>query len=254
MDNGQLTTDRANQRKGYFMKFFAEILIPLLIIGIIACAGPDRQTSAMTIRQRIGNSYGVAYFSQVEQIQYTFNIKVGENQISRFWIWEPKINRVTFKGIDYQESVTYYRHEIEKTASSALKKVDAWFINDNYWLLFPFHIVWDTDAKVEDVGRRKLPIGSGRAACVLVSYPATEGYTPGDVYEVYLADDYRLQQWSYRRSGSDKPVTITTWDNYRQVGPLAVALNHQGEDENFRVWFTGVGIQLTGSDSWMFAE
>jgi hypothetical protein len=238
------------------MKFFAGfLLIPLLIMGFSACAGHDTQTSEIAIRQGIGNSYGVQYFSQVEQIQYTFNIRVGEEQISRFWIWEPKVNRVTFKGMDYRQAVTYYRHEIEKTASSALKKVDAWFINDNYWLLFPFHIVWDTDAKVEDAGRRKLPIGNGRAECVVVTYPATEeGYTPGDVYEVYLADDYRLLQWAYRRGGSDKPASIATWENHRQVGPLLVALNHQGEDENFQVWFTGVGIKLTGSDSWMFAE
>ena len=239
------------------MKIIAGILlIPLLIIVIIACAapGPVKQTSEISLRQRIGNSYGVQYFSQIEQLQYTFNVKVGEKQISRFWLWEPKINRVTFKGMDNKESVTYYRHEIERIASSALKKVDAWFINDNYWLLFPFHIVWDTDAKLEDVGRRSLPIGSGRADCVVATYPATEEYAPGNVYEVYLADNYRLQEWAYRHGGSDKPASITTWDNHRQVGPLVVALNHQGKDENFRVWFTGVGIKLTGSDNWMFAE
>jgi len=226
----------------------------LLIITIIACTVPDRQIAEMDIRQRIGNAYGVQYFSQLEQIQYTFNIKIGEKQISRFWIWEPKINRVTFKGTDYQEPVTYHRHEIETTASSALKNIDAWFINDNYWLLFPFHIDWDTDAKVADLGRRKLPMGSDRARCIVVTYPAAEANTPGDVYEVYLADDYRLQQWVYRRGGSDKPASISTWENHRQVGPLVVCLDHQGEDENFRVWFTGVGIKLTGSDNWLFAE
>ena len=237
------------------MKLLARFrLIPLLIIGLIACAGHDKQTSEMTFRQHIGNSYGVQYFSRVEQIQYTFNVKDGEKQISRFWIWEPKINRVTFKGMDYQDAVTYHRQEIETTASSALKKVDAWFTNDNYWLLFPFHITWDTDAKVEDTGRQKLPMGNGRARCVVVTYPAAEGNAPGDVYEVYLANDDRLQQWVYRRGGSAQSAQVTTWENHRQVGPMVISLNHQGEDENFRVWFTGVGIKFTGSESWMFAE
>ncbi|UCD77969.1 MAG: hypothetical protein JSW26_21550 [Desulfobacterales bacterium] len=230
------------------------LLLPLLATGILACAGPDVQPSEMTVRQRIGNSYGVQYFSQIEQIQYTFNLKIGERQISRFWIWEPKINRVTFKGMDYKESVTYYRHDIETAASSALKKVDAWFINDNYWLLFPFHIEWDTNTKVEDIGRQKLPLGDGRGRCIVVTYPATAEHGPGDVYEIYLADDYRLQQWVYRRGGSDKPASIATWENHRQLGPLVVCLDHRGEDENFRVWFTGVGIKLAGSNSWMFAE
>jgi hypothetical protein len=237
------------------MKLFSRYLLPsLLIIGLIACAGPETQTTETAIRQRIAEAYGVQYFSQVEQVQYTFNLKIGDKLIRRFWIWEPTINRVTFKGMDYQESVTYYRPEIETSASSALKKVDAWFINDNYWLFFPFHLDWDMDAKAADIGRQKLPMGNGHARCIVVTYPATEAYTPGDVYEVYLADDYRLQQWVYRRAGSDKPASITTWENHRQVGPLVVCLDHQGEDENFRVWFTGVGIKLAGSTSWMFAE
>ena len=231
-------------------------LMPVLVISIIACAasGPVEQKSETSLRQHIGNAYGVQYFSQVEQLQYTFNVRVGEKQISRFWIWEPKINRVTFRGTDYRQSVSYYRHEIETTASSALKKVDAWFINDNYWLLFPFHIAWDTDAKLEDAGRRALPIGSGRSGCAVVTYPPTEAFIPGDVYEVYYDENYRLRQWTYRRSGSDKPASITTWENHRQMGPLVVALNHRGENENFRVWFTGVGIKLSGVGSWIFAE
>jgi hypothetical protein len=238
------------------MKFLAGFLMPLLISALTACtaSGPVDQNPEAGLRQRIGNAYGVAYFSQVEQLQYTFNERVGEKQISRFWLWEPKINRVTFKGTDYRQSVSYYRHEIDTTASSALRKVDAWFINDNYWLLFPFHITWDTDAKLEDAGRRALPIGSGRSRCAVVTYPMTDAAAPGDVYEVYLDENYRLRQWAYRRGGSDKPASTTTWENHRQMGPLVVALNHQGENEDFRVWFTGVGIKLSGVGGWIFAE
>jgi hypothetical protein len=237
------------------MKFFARyLLIPLLIILISACAGHNQETGQMTVRQRIGNAYGVQYFSEVEQIQYTFNVKGGENQISRFWIWEPKLNRVTFKGTDYTEAVSYYRHDIETTSSAALKKVDAWFINDNYWLLFPFHIVWDTDATIEDSGRQKLPIGDGKAARVVVSFPASGGYTPGDVYEVFLDDHDRLTQWVYRRGGSEEPTRVTTWEKHRQLGPLLVSLDHRGSDENFRIWFTGVGIQRVGAANWIFTE
>jgi hypothetical protein len=237
------------------MKFFARyLLIPLLIITISACAGQNTETRQMTIRQRIGNAYGVQYFPQVDQIQYTFNVRIGEEQISRFWIWEPKLNRVNFKGTDYTEAVSYYRHDIETTASAALKKVDAWFINDNYWLLFPFHIVWDTDATVEDSGRRKLPIGDGKAARVVVRFPASGGYTPGDVYEVFLDDHDRLTQWVYRRGGSEEPTRVTTWEKHRQLGPLLVSLDHRSADENFRIWFTGVGVKMVGAANWIFTE
>jgi hypothetical protein len=35
--------------------------------------------------------------------------------------------------------------------------------NDQYWLLFPFHLVWDTSATVEDAGMQKLAAPSARA-------------------------------------------------------------------------------------------
>lgn len=229
----------------------------LLSMGLSACAGLSGQgeeTRPMTLRERIGNAYGVHYFHQVEQIQYTFNARIGEKQIRRFWIWEPKLDRVTFKGMDYQAAVTYYRHDIGTTESAALKKVDAWFINDNYWLLFPFHIAWDGNITVEDLGRRKLPLGGGKAQCVVIRFPAAGGYTPGDVYEIYLNDDSRLVQWVYRRGGSAEPTRITTWENYRQAGPLVLSLDHHAGDDNFRLWFSGVGVKLAGIDNWMFTE
>ena len=229
-------------------------LIVLLMLGLSACAGHDQETRKMTLRQAIGNAYGIHYFSQIEQIQYEFNVKIGEKLIKRFWIWEPKTERVIFKGMNYREAITYHRHEIETTASQALKKVDAWFINDNYWLLFPFHIAWDSTVKVDDVGRRDLPMGGGKARSAIITFPPSGGYTPGDVYEIFIDENYRLLQWVYRRGGSDEPTRITTWEDNRQTGPLMLSLNHRGEDDKFRLWFTSVGVKLTGSDNWMFTE
>ena len=237
------------------MKLFPKaVFIILLLMGIVACAGHDQETRQMSLRQRIGNAYGIDYFHQVEQIQYMFNVQIGEKQISRFWIWEPKIDRVTFKGMSYQKAVSYHRHDIDTTASSALQKIDAWFINDNFWLFFPFHVAWVADAKAEDIGRKKLPIGEGRAKCVVITFPTSGGYTPGDIYEIYLNDDSRLLQWVYRRGGSEEPTRVTTWENYRQAGPLVLSLNHRAGDDNFRVWFSKVGVKMAGSDNWLFTE
>ena len=232
---------------------FKIAVVLLLTVGMTSCAGRSKEHPT-TARQLIAESYGLQHFSEVEKIQYTFNVKLGEKLISRFWIWEPRLDRVTFKGMDYQEAITYNRDEIEGTESNKLKKIDAWFINDNYWLLFPYHVAWDTNAKVEDIGRKALPMGAGKARCVVVTYPATGGYTPGDVYDLFLDDQYRLMQWVYRRGGSEKPTRISTWEDHRKVGPLTVSLNHQGEDQNFRVWFTTVGVMMVGADSWLYAQ
>lgn len=234
--------------------FFNYLLITLLIAVISACAGTKKESRDQTLRRNIAQAYGFQYFNQVEKIQYTFNVKKGETQISRFWIWEPKANQVSFKATDSRETVTYNRNDLSDSSPTNLRNIDAWFINDSYWLLFPFHVVWDSQTIVEDVGRKKLPMGEGKARCVIVSYPATGGYTPGDAYDLFLDDDYRLTQWVYRHAGSETPTRIATWEEHRSLGPLTVSLNHQGDDPNFRVWFTTVGVKMVGIDSWIFAE
>ena len=226
----------------------------LLMAGLAACAGGDKESRAMAVRQRIGQSYGVQYFDQIEQIQYTFNVRKGNLHTRRFWIWEPKLDRVTFDALDYKDPITYHRKDLQTNFSTKIKSIDAWFINDNYWFLFPFHVAMDTQTLVEDVGRQKLPMGEGKAPCVVVRYPAEGGYTPGDVYELYLDEDFRLRQWIYRRGGSETPTRIATWEDHRYLGPMIFSLNHQGDDGNFRVWFTQVGIKLAGVDGWIFMD
>ena len=229
-------------------------MVVLLIAGLAACAGGDRESRAMAVRQRIGQSYGVQYFDQIEQVQYTFNVRKGDKHARRFWIWEPKLDRVTFDGMDYKDPITYFRKDLQTNPSNKLKSIDAWFINDNYWFLFPFHVAMDTQTTVEDVGRKQLPMGDGEAACVVVTYPVQGGYTPGDVYELYLDESYRVTQWIYRRGGSEIPTRIATWEDHRYLGPLVFSLNHQGDDGNFRIWFTQVGVKFAGVDGWIFVD
>ena len=112
-------------------------LLPILLIISGAFGGLVSQARAEDVRQRIALSYGIDWFGQVEQIQYTFNVKLGNKGVNRFWIWEPKTDKVTFKAGNSEEYTTYNRKEINDTASEKLKKIDSWFINDNYWLLFP---------------------------------------------------------------------------------------------------------------------
>ena len=87
------------------------LMVFLLTVGMAGCAGHSKERGG-TARQHIAESYGLQYFNEVEKIQYTFNVKIGEKQIKRFWIWEPHFDRVTFKGMDYQEAITYYRSEL----------------------------------------------------------------------------------------------------------------------------------------------
>jgi len=233
---------------------FALSSIILLITGLTACAGGDRESRAEAVRQRIAQSYGFQYFNQIEQVQYTYNVRKGDKVVRRFWVWEPESDKVTFDALDYTDPITYYRRDLQTNPSNMLKSIDAWFINDNYWFLFPFHLARDTRTMVEDVGQKKLPIGEGEADCVVVTYPSEGSDTIGDVYELYLDQNSRLTQWVYRRGGSETPTRIATWDDHRYLGPLVFSLNHEGDDGNFRIWFTQVGVKLTGVDGWIFMD
>ena len=233
------------------LKYF---LVLLSLVSTVALEGAVNQAPAEDVRHRIAASYGIDGFNQVEQIQYTFNVKFGDKSVNRFWIWQPKVDKVTFKAGNSEESITYNRKEIGDTTSEKIKKIDAWFINDNYWLLFPYRVAWDNQVKVEDIGSQTLPMGGGSAKCVVVTFPSTGGYTPGDVYELFLDNEYKLTQWVYRRGGAAESARNATWEDHRQVGPLTLSLMHQGKDGNFRLWFTNVGIKMAGATGWMTAN
>jgi hypothetical protein len=230
--------------------FFLSSLVPVLLWG---CAGMQPSESP---RVQLAEAYGVKNFDEVEEIRYTFNAKLPDRVVRRSWAWEPKADRVTFKGTAEQGgTTTYERHVLAGQASDTVKKIDPQFVNDNYWLIFPLRLWWDQSAMVTaDEAPISLPIGTGRAKRLVVKYPAGEGYTPGDVYELFIDDSGRIVQWVYRKGGDPKPTRITTWEGYQQVGPLILSLDHQSADGSFRVWFTDVAVRLSGRTDWITAR
>ena len=221
-----------------------------LVLALLGgCAGMPRVDSP---RDQLADAYGLKNFDQVEELRYTFNVQLPDRVISRAWSWEPKRDRVTFRGTPEQGgTVSYERSILAGQASEPIKKVDPWFVNDNYWLLFPLRLNWDRSATVAaDENPAPLPIGAGQARRVIVRYPSNEGYTPGDVYELFIGASGRIEQWVYRKGGDPKPTRITTWEDYRRVGPLTLSLDHRGPDGGFRVWFTDVAVRLAGQTDW----
>jgi hypothetical protein len=136
-------------------------------------------------------------------------------------------------------------------------QVDPAFINDQYWLLFPFHMVWDgSGAAVTDEGMQKLPLGKGSARKVVVKY-AGGGYTPGDTWTLFVGKDNRVQEMDFRHGGAAKPSQVlATWAGYKKAGPLLVSTDHRGKADGkaVRVFFSGVAVKLSGSNDWVEAK
>ena len=230
----------------------------VLAIAVLLLAAASWAQQKPPIVEKIAKTYGLDSFGQIDAIRYTFNLPAFK--ISRTWTWEPKADRVTYEGKDKDGKpvkVTYVRSQLASQPDNVKKEIDPGFTNDQYWLVFPFHAVWDTSATITDGGKQKLPIGKGTAQQVVVKYPSDTGYTPGDTWTLYVGPDNRVQQLLFRHGGSAKPgVVIAKWEGYKKAGPLLVSTDHSGtaDGKPFTLTFTDVAVKLAGSDTWVNAQ
>ena len=147
------------------------------------------QTPSTSVRQQIAKTYGLDEFGQVEAIRYTWNAQFPGVNVSRAWVWEPKTGKVSFEGKDKDGKpvkATYLRSQLDSQPANVKSEIDPAFVNDNYWLLFPFYAYWDKSPTVTNQGMKQLPQGNGSAELLSVKYPSDGGYTPGDTWDLYV--------------------------------------------------------------------
>ncbi len=236
------------------------LLVALFAVLSIAPTSPAQQRDP--IIEKIAKTYGLDSYAQIEAIRYTWNGEIpGVFKLSHIWEWEPKTGKITFQGQDKDGKpvkVTYDSSKLSSQTDQVKNEVEPAFVNDNYWLLFPFHAKWDTSASVTNKGMQKLPIGTGSATLVSVKYPAEAGgYTPGDTWDLYIDKDNRVQAMVYHRGGTKKPTLVTaSWKGYKKAGPLLVSTEHTGNADGkpLHISITNVAVRLTGSDKWVNAE
>jgi hypothetical protein len=235
--------------------------IRFLVFGVLVLAPNSWAQKRPPILEQVAKTYGLDSFGQIDAIRYTWNAQFPGVNLSRSWVWEPKTGKVSYEGKDKDGKpvkVSYMRSELGSQSDAVKNEVDPGFINDNYWLLFPFHAYWDTSATVTDQGMHKLPLGNGSAELVAVKYPAeVGGYTPGDTWDLYVGKDNRVEQFVYHRGGPKKPsLVIATWAGYEKAGPLLISTEHRGtaDGKPLHIFLSDVSVKLTGSDNWMKAE
>jgi hypothetical protein len=218
------------------MRFTTKLVaLAILSIPIVANADDDRT--------RVATVYGVEEWDRVEELRYTFNVKVGEREVRRSWIWRPKDKRVTFRDeLSKDEPFSYNLDDVGDNPPEELKNIDHRFINDQYWLLFALHIAWDQDATVTRAADQRLPIGEGSATKLTVQYPDTGGYTPGDAYDIYIGPDDHVVQWVFREGGQAEASLATTWENHQRFGPLLIPTEFKSDDGSFQLWFSDVAV------------
>jgi len=211
------------------------------------------------ILEKLAKTYGLESFGQIEAIRYTFNAEAPGLNVSRSWTWEPKTDHVIYEGKDKSGNpvkVTYLRSQLGSQPANVKDDIDPGFVNDNYWLLLPFHFAWDTSATVADAGVQKLPLGNGSADKVVVKYPSDGGYSPGDTWELYVGGDGRVEELAYHGGGPAKFEVLSTWADYKKAGQLLFSLDHRGthNGDPLHLWFSNVAVKLVGSNTWIDAR
>jgi len=220
-------------------------LIVPLTAAMSAIAAPPGEGNETAMR--IATAYGIDGWAKIERLDFTFRAKLPgrDEAIVRHWRWWPKQNRVKQRFPESErDAIDYDRGEVKDGGSKEARQADKHFINDHYWLLFPFQPVW-SNPSVTDEGEAPLPIGEGNAKKVVVQYPSEGGYTPGDAYWLYVDDAHRIVQWQYLPGGDEREAMAHTWQKHRRLGPIVVSLEHTGPNGDFRLWFTDVTATLT---------
>ncbi len=238
-------------------------MISTLLLAMLVLPATSQAQKRAPIAERLAKKYGLDSFGKVEAIRYTWHAEFPGVNVTRSWVWEPKTDQVSFEGKDKDGNAvkaTYVRSQLSNQPANVREEIDPAFVNDNYWALFPLHVSWDYGADVEDLGKQKLPLGSGSAKHVVVKYPNPReggGYTPGDTWELYLDSGNRVEEFVYHRGGPKKPsLVIATWAGYKKAGPLLFSTDHQGTADGnaLHVTLTNVAVKLAGSDAWVDAK
>jgi hypothetical protein len=240
-------------------------LLTLCLLGIFVIAGcktaPKSQASSDTAKQvakqpeilnQIIAASGMDDISHVIEIRFTFNVERKNGNVARQWTWRPREDKVTLSHpgpTGEMVSLSYIRGEIAGKADTPanIRMADRWFINDSFWLMMPLHLSWQDPAKlgVQDHGMTEMPLGNGQGKHVTITFPNTDsgggGYTPGDVYDLYLDDQYLVQQWSFRKGGRETPNLTNTFEAYAQIGDMKLAMNHTNPN-GFHLWFNDVTV------------
>ncbi|MGB5420112.1 hypothetical protein [Algibacter sp.] len=209
------------------------IYICLIIFLFIGCKQKHETKTPeiyVSAAQKIANAHGFENWKNVSEIQFTFFGK-------RDWIWKPKTKDITL--ITEKDTISYNRNAMDSLAL----KADRAFINDKFWLLIPFQLVWDKGTTISEPTREIAPISKIQLNKIIISYNNEGGYTPGDAYDIYFDDNYLIKEWAYRKGNSPESQLINTFENYQDFNGIKIALDHKNAEGDWNLNFNNVKIK-----------
>jgi len=220
----------------------------LILLFLTACKNAPKSEATASgdaesdILKVVAMAQGIDHWNRVTELRFTFNVDRDTMHFERSWIWKPKQQDVTLmvKG----DTITYNR----KAVDSTLAQYDASFINDKYWFLAPFQLVWDRQSFTYDLTPDTASPIAGKAMKKLtIVYGNEGGYTPGDAYDLYLDENNVIREWTFRRGNKPAPGADATWEDYEDEGGLRMATMHR-MGGGASLYFTGIGVKTEDTD------
>lgn len=191
-----------------------------------------------SITEQIAAANGFSNWAKVTNITFTFNVDRGDSHFERTWSWAPKTNDVVF--MTREDTIAYNRKAID----TLLAKTDAGFINDKFWLLAPYQLVWDKNGyRYEHEAKATAPMSKASMQKLTIVYGNEGGYTPGDAYDFYFGDDFIIKEWAFRKGNQEEPNMVTSFEAYQDFNGLNIATMHKRADEDFKLYFTGITVE-----------
>ncbi|BAM05166.1 hypothetical protein [Phycisphaera mikurensis] len=219
-------------------------------LPLTASAQESAASASASPAEALAAAYGFEHWSRIDRVDFTFHVELpGGETVDRVWSWAPNgrdggavtLNRGTPDELSFDASV----EPEEGTDLFAAKRN---FVNDTYWLTFPFQLLW-SDPTVLEVGEASMPISGRPATKLMAAWPAEGGYTPADVYELYLGESGRIAEWAFRRGGGAE-ARPATWENERTAAGVTFATEHHGpEGAGFTLSFPSLEVWADGAEA-----
>ncbi len=126
----------------------------LIISGFFAMLCCTDPTAKNNMGHKIAVANGIENFKKVKMLEFTFNVQRDTlPPSSRHWQWYPQTNEAVL--LTDSGNIRFKRTD---TSTKELKKLNARFTNDEYWLLYPLHLSWDKGFEMRDSTMRMAQI------------------------------------------------------------------------------------------------
>ena len=208
--------------------------LPLALLALAACGAPEPEPAATPpakqvpdLALRTARAMGLDAWRDLGRLQFAW--KHIPKAKARSYDWRPRAGAVTVR--DGELSQTVPSGALPADASESARKMHQAWVNDSYWVLFPF-LILDDGSELKDLGAQPVP-GMPKLAgtrALDVRYPADEGYTGGDRYVLYIGEDDLPVAWAFHKAGAQEPTIVTTRGPRRRVNGISLPTRFEKAD------------------------